>query len=100
MVQKAHESKPLALVVDDEASICESLGGVLSDEGWDVKTANSGEDGLKAYMANQFDLVFLDVWMDGIDGIETLQQMRDKKPDVPIVIMSGTRNNRNCCQSN
>lgn len=81
--------KPIALVVDDEVSICDSLSGVLSDEGWRVKTANSGQEGLKTFLSEKFDLVFLDVWMEGIDGIETLQRMRDKKTDVPIVIMSG-----------
>lgn len=80
---------PIALVVDDEESICESLSGVLSDEGWSVKTCQSGEDGLKTFIGQKFDLVLLDVWMQGIDGIETLQKMRDKRKDVPIVIMSG-----------
>ena len=83
------KKKPTALVVDDESSICESLKGVLSDEGWDVRTANAGLEGLKIFLVDQIDLVFLDVWMEGIDGIETLQKMRDKKTNVPIVIMSG-----------
>ena len=50
--------------------------GVLSDEGWRVKTASSGEEALKVFLADSFDLVLLDVWMEGIDGIETLQKMR------------------------
>jgi two-component system nitrogen regulation response regulator NtrX len=87
--EASSKEKPVALVVDDETSICDSLSGVLADEGWNVKTANSGDEGLKSFLVHKFDLVFLDVWMEGIDGIETLQRMRDKKTDVPIVIMSG-----------
>jgi len=80
---------PLALVVDDERSICESIAGVLNDEGWQVDSASSGTDGLRLFMNKSYDLVLLDVWMNGIDGIETLQRMKDYKSDVPIVIMSG-----------
>ena len=80
---------PLALVVDDEPSICDSLSGVLSDEGWRVDTAPSGTDGLRLFMNKYYDIVFLDVWMSGLDGIETLQRMKDHRRDVPIVIMSG-----------
>lgn len=80
---------PLALVVDDEPSICESLSGVLSDEGWRVDTAPSGTEGLRLFMNKYYDIVFLDVWMSGLDGIETLQRMKDHRREVPIVIMSG-----------
>lgn len=89
MKTNSSSPKPIALIVDDETSICESLGGVLSDEGWLVKSCHSGESALKMFFAQKFDLVLLDVWMEGIDGIETLQKMRDKRVDVPIVIMSG-----------
>ena len=51
--------------------------------------SNSGKGGLRQFIKQKFDLVFLDVWMDGIDGIETLQRMRDHRVDVPIVVMSG-----------
>lgn len=80
---------PQALVVDDEASICESLSGVLADEGWKVDTALSGTDGLRLFMNKYYDLVFLDVWMSGIDGIETLQRMKGHRRQSSIVIMSG-----------
>ena len=80
---------PQALVVDDEASICESLSGVLADEGWRVDTALSGTEGLRLFMNKHYDLVFLDVWMSGLDGIETLQRMKDHRRQSSIVIMSG-----------
>ncbi len=81
--------KPLALIVDDEPSICQSLAGVLTDEGWDALTANSGREGLQKFTRSAPDVVFLDVWMEGWDGIATLQKLRDLRTDIPIVIMSG-----------
>ena len=82
-------SIPRALIVDDEASICESLGGILVDEGWRVVSVLSGLEGLKEFHNQVFDLVFLDMWMEGLSGVETLQQMRDANPAVPVVAMSG-----------
>jgi two-component system, NtrC family, nitrogen regulation response regulator NtrX len=78
-----------ALIIDDEAAICESLGGVVADEGWRVESASNGLDGIKKLRINEYDLVFLDVWMKGIDGVETLQRIRDFNLDIPVVVMSG-----------
>jgi len=81
--------KPLVLIVDDEKSICETLSGLLSDEGWESLSAYSGKDGIELFQKNHIDLVFLDVWMKNLDGIQALQEMRHSKDDVPIVVMSG-----------
>jgi len=81
-----------ALIVDDEPSICSTLAGALSDEGWESVVARNGEQGLALYKLHSVQLVFLDVWMDGLDGIQVLQRMRDLKTDTPIVIMSGHGN--------
>ena len=81
--------RPVALIVDDESAICETLAGVLSDEGWDSYTALSGEEGLILFRRKLPDIVLLDVWMDGMDGIETLQKMKGVNDRVPIVVMSG-----------
>jgi two-component system nitrogen regulation response regulator NtrX len=86
------EFKPKALIIDDEPSICESLGGVLSDEGWDYTSALSGVDGIRKCRSERPDLIFLDVWMKGIDGVEVLQKIREFNVGTPIVIMSGHAN--------
>lgn len=86
MVEKR---KPLVLIVDDEKSICETLSGLLQDEGWESVSAYSGKDGIELYKKHQVDLVFLDVWMKNLDGIQVLQEMKRIKEEVPIVIMSG-----------
>ncbi len=58
------------LVVDDEPGIRESLAGVLSDEGFEVQTAPTGEDALRLLDQDSFDVMLLDVWLPGIDGLE------------------------------
>ncbi len=81
-----------ALIVDDELSIRTTLSGVLNDEGWETETAPGGREGLYKLGTSYPDLVFLDVWMNGMDGITTLQKMREINPQIPIVIMSGHGN--------
>ncbi|MEO5825906.1 MAG: sigma-54 dependent transcriptional regulator [Gemmatimonadales bacterium] len=77
------------LVVDDEASIREVLKQVLGYEGYRVEVAASGGEALTAYRARPFDLVFLDVKMQGIDGLDTLEQLRAIDSDVRVVMISG-----------
>ena len=80
---------PLALLIDDEEAICQALAGVLGDEGWRTVSADSGRQGIADFKARRPDLVFLDVWMPGIDGIETLQRLKAVDDAIPVVIMSG-----------
>jgi two-component system nitrogen regulation response regulator NtrX len=79
----------LALIVDDEEKIRKTLAEVFDDEGWQTLTAENGKAGLQLFNRHQPDLVLLDVWMPGMDGIETLQKMRQFNAKIPIVIMSG-----------
>lgn len=66
------QQKPNILVIDDDISICESLQGVLEDEGYTVPTALSGEEGVRLLAGEHVDLVFLDILMPGwMGGIET-----------------------------
>lgn len=83
---------PTILIVDDEPSILHSLGGLLADDGYDVVTASNGYDALKQIEAASPDLVLLDVWMPGLDGIETLQEIKKVSPGVPVLIITGHGN--------
>lgn len=83
---------PSILIVDDEPSILQSLGGILSDEGFDVITASNGYEGLKLVEKESPDLVLLDIWMPGIDGIETLKEIRKSDPMVQVIIITGHGN--------
>ncbi|MBW1742952.1 MAG: sigma-54-dependent Fis family transcriptional regulator [Deltaproteobacteria bacterium] len=80
---------PTILAVDDEATILQSLSGILSDEGFEVLTASNGYEALKVIDQESPDLVLLDIWMPGIDGIETLQEIKRTNPFLQVIIISG-----------
>src|SRR5437868_14696971 len=80
------------LIVDDESGIRSSLKGVLEDEGHQSSLAASGEEGLELLDKNSFDVVLLDVWLPGMDGLETLEKIRgrDNPPEVLMISGHGT----------
>src|SRR5262245_66292036 len=80
------------LMVDDEEGIRRSLAGVLTDEGLSVETAASGEECLAFFERRLFSCVLLDVWLPGIDGIETLERLKAAYPDTAVIMISGHGN--------
>ena len=81
--------KPRILVIDDEAAIRDSLKMTLEYQGYEVLTAATGEEGIAQVEREAPDLVFLDVKMPGMDGIEVLQRLRHVVDSLPIVVISG-----------
>lgn len=77
------------LVVDDEAGIRESLAGILADENFAPLTAASGEEALSLLEREAADLVLLDIWMPGADGLEILARLRELYPRLPVIMISG-----------
>jgi len=77
------------LIVDDEEGICKSLGDILVDEGYNVLTANSGEEAIKILDEELPSLVLLDIWLPGIDGMEVLETIKNLHAQLPVVMMSG-----------
>jgi two-component system, NtrC family, nitrogen regulation response regulator NtrX len=84
--------KSSIMVIDDEEGIRETLSGIFEDEGYEVLTAGSGEEALKALREQSPDLILLDVWLPGIDGLETLKEIKGMKPDLPVIMISGHGN--------
>ena len=84
--------KPSILIVDDEPGVRNALGGVLRDEGYEVEAVSSGEDCLERVTRTAFDLVVLDVWLPGMDGLATLARLRERQIDAQIVLISGHGN--------
>ncbi|CAN5691186.1 nitrogen assimilation response regulator NtrX [soil metagenome] len=82
------------LVVDDEADIRELVAGILSDEGYAVRTANDSETALAAIRARKPALLILDIWMQGggMDGLELLDLLRTLDADIPVIMISGHGN--------
>ncbi len=77
------------LVIDDEQSIRQSLKGILQDEGYRPLFAESGEDGLSLLREESPDLILLDIWLPGMDGLETLRLIREDFPEQLVIMMSG-----------
>src|ERR1700737_543624 len=77
------------LIVDDESGIRQSLKGVLEDEGYKASAADSGEACLETLHKRAFDVVLLDVWLPGMDGLETLQKIRDIENAPEVIMISG-----------
>ena len=77
------------LVVDDEPGIRQALGQLLEYEGYEVKTATGGAEGITIYESFRPQLVFLDVKMAGLDGLEVLKRLRQADPNATVVMISG-----------
>jgi two-component system nitrogen regulation response regulator NtrX len=77
------------LVVDDEADIRTSLGGLLEDEKYNVRTVASGQEALDAVSEKTPDMVLLDIWMEGMDGLEVLSRLKRRVPNLPVIMISG-----------
>ena len=85
-------AEPIVLVVDDEEGIRETLSGIFEDEGCSIVTANSGEEALDILKEQNPDLILLDIWLPGIDGIQTLEEIKALRPDLPVIMISGHGN--------
>ena len=77
------------LIVDDEPGIRQSLAGVLEDEGFNVSTVATGEECLRALEQRLYSCVLLDVWLPGMDGLDTLAKLKPANPDVSVLMISG-----------
>ena len=77
------------LIIDDEEPIRTSLRGILEDEGHEIFDAGSAEDGLDLASRLNPDLVFMDIWMPGLDGMAALKLLHETRPDLPVVMITG-----------
>jgi DNA-binding response OmpR family regulator len=77
------------LVIDDDRAVRTAVQMVLEHEGLEVRVADDGRDGLKIIKAESFDLLIVDVFMPGMDGLETIRLVHEQRPELPIIVMSG-----------
>jgi len=81
---------PFALIIDDEPNIRRMVGALLTAEGFEVREAGDGASGVTAAIQADPDVVLLDLMMPGsMDGMATLKALREKLPDLPVIMMSG-----------
>ena len=81
--------KPIVLSVDDTLSILEGRKMLLEENGYRVLTATNGKQAMEAFLANSVDLVVLDYHMPEMDGGIVAKRMKESKPDVPVMLLSG-----------
>ncbi len=81
--------KPQVLVIDDDAVVGRSFDRVLSGKGYEVSTALSGEEALQTIENTEFDVVFTDIKMPGMDGLEVAKRIKAKCPWTPVVVITG-----------
>src|SRR5688572_12488718 len=84
--------KPSVLIVDDEAGVRSALSGVLRDEGYQPDAVESGEACLDRVSRAPYDVIVLDIWLPGMDGLATLERLRQRHVDAPVVMISGHGN--------
>jgi two-component system nitrogen regulation response regulator NtrX len=79
--------KPTILIVDDEAGVRSALSGVLRDEGYQVDAVDSGEACLDRVARAPYDVIVLDIWLPGMDGLATLARLQERRVDAPVVMI-------------
>jgi CheY-like chemotaxis protein len=77
------------LIIDDDPAVQATIRLLLERAGHSVAVANDGRAGLVAFTTEPFDLLFLDVFMPGMDGLETMRLIHRKQPRLPIIVISG-----------
>lgn len=80
------------LIVDDEIGILDTVSGILEDEGYSAFTAHDAESALNILEKEEIDLVFLDVWLPGMSGIEAIKKIKEKDSQIPVIMISGHGN--------
>jgi two-component system nitrogen regulation response regulator NtrX len=80
---------PGVLIVDDEPGVRSALSGVLRDEGYEVHAVESGEACLERLARQAYDVVVLDIWLPGMDGLATFARMRERRVNAQVVVISG-----------
>ncbi|MEA2880388.1 MAG: hypothetical protein QOF14_5584 [Hyphomicrobiales bacterium] len=84
------------LVIDDDKSVCAAIEALLRHQDCIAVLAESGTVGARTFEDSEFDLVMVDIFMPGMDGLETIKGFRERAPTVPIVAMSGFRFRNSC----
>lgn len=83
------ENKARVIIIDDEDGIRFSLRGILEDEGYEVLEAGTAEDGLATLATEPVNLMFLDIWLPGMDGLAALERIQQTNPSLPVIMISG-----------
>lgn len=78
------------LMIDDDEEMCQEMSEIVSSKGYQVECVHNGEIGLKKVFDDSFGLVLLDLKMAGIGGREVLREIKTKRPDIKVIILTGS----------
>jgi two-component system, OmpR family, response regulator len=81
--------KAKILLVDDEVAFANNIAKLISKRGYEVLTVYNGESAIQAIEEKEFDVIVLDLKMPGLDGLATLKQIKKKRPNVEVIILTG-----------
>ena len=89
IIEELLHEKTLILVVDDQFSDRETLKTILEDKGYRVATAKDGTEAIEMVKSRHYDIIFLDVRLPGMDGVETFEQVKKIDPEATVIMMTG-----------
>jgi DNA-binding NtrC family response regulator len=89
IIEEVLHEKTLILVVDDKFSDRETLKTILEDKGYRVATAKDGTEAVEMVKSKHYDIIFLDVVLPGMDGVETFERVKGIDPEVTVIMMTG-----------
>jgi len=89
IIEEVLHEKTLILVVDDKFSDRETLKTILEDKGYRVTTAKDGTEAIEMVKSKHYDIIFLDVILPGMDGVETFERVKEIDPEVTVIMMTG-----------
>lgn len=89
IIEEVLHEKTLILVVDDKFSDRETLKTILEDKGYRVATATDGTEAIEMVKSKHYDIIFLDVILPGIDGVETFERVKEIDPEATVIMMTG-----------
>jgi len=89
LIEKLLQGKVLILVVDAQFSDRETLKGILEDKGYRVATARDGAEAIEMVKSRHYDIIFLEVRLPGMDGVETFEQVKEIDPQATVIMMTG-----------
>ncbi|UCE23217.1 MAG: response regulator [Candidatus Zixiibacteriota bacterium] len=88
-IKDTRKDKPRILAIDDQAVILDLISAMCQTTGYEVKTADNGDEGLQLALNERFDVILTDLAMPGMSGLEIAYEVRKKKPEIPIVLVTG-----------
>jgi two-component system response regulator HydG len=89
IIEKVYHEKVLILVVDDKFNDRETLKTILAEKGYRVATASDGTEAIEMVKSRHYDIIFLDVRLPGMDGMETFERVKKIDPEVTVIMMTG-----------